>query len=73
MSLISPMFTSSSLLISARTEKLDSDCNHRLGESKYARLEQTGSGALITPPSEEEMEERKRLMEECGLSVTIGG
>jgi pyruvate formate lyase activating enzyme len=46
---------------------------HRLGESKYARLEQTGSGAFIAPPSEEEMEELKRLMEERGLSVTIGG
>jgi pyruvate formate lyase activating enzyme len=46
---------------------------HRLGETKYARLELPGRGASFNPPSEADMAERRKLMEGFGLTVSIGG
>ena len=46
---------------------------HRLGETKYERLERPGNGTVFTPPSQEEMAEWKSLMEGFGLTVSIGG
>ncbi|MCR4393767.1 MAG: glycyl-radical enzyme activating protein [Dehalococcoidales bacterium] len=46
---------------------------HRLGETKYSRLEKEGQGISITPPTAEEMADIKKTMESFGLNVSIGG
>ena len=46
---------------------------HRLGETKYERLECVSSAAYIKPPTDEYMEKLKELVESFGLTVTIGG
>ncbi len=46
---------------------------HRLGESKYGRLEQEGKGTSITPPTTEQMVAIQKTMEALGLTVSIGG
>jgi pyruvate formate lyase activating enzyme len=46
---------------------------HRLGESKYERMEKSGGCARIEPPGEERMEALKKMFESFGLTVTIGG
>jgi pyruvate formate lyase activating enzyme len=45
---------------------------HRLGETKYARLEKPGT-LKIDPPSAGYMEEIRRLVESFGLKAVIGG
>jgi pyruvate formate lyase activating enzyme len=45
---------------------------HRLGETKYERLEKPGT-LKITPPTEAHMEELRRLVESLGLTEVIGG
>jgi pyruvate formate lyase activating enzyme len=45
---------------------------HRLGETKYERLEKSGM-ARIEPPGDEHMEELRRIVESCGLTAAIGG
>jgi pyruvate formate lyase activating enzyme len=45
---------------------------HRLGETKYERLEKPGT-LSINPPAAEFMEELRRLVESCGLESVIGG
>ncbi len=46
---------------------------HRLGETKYDRLEKTSSGMNIIPPTPEQMAAIKKSMEAFGLTVSIGG
>jgi pyruvate formate lyase activating enzyme len=46
---------------------------HRLGESKYGRLERENSGVIITPPTAEEMAAIQKTIEAFGLAVSIGG
>jgi len=46
---------------------------HRLGETKFSRLEKEGQGISITPPTAEEMPDIKKIMESFGLNVSIGG
>jgi len=46
---------------------------HRLGETKYSRLEREGSGINITPPAAEQMAALQKTMEAFGLTVSIGG
>jgi pyruvate formate lyase activating enzyme len=46
---------------------------HRLGETKYERMEKPGGGVRIKPPSDERMEALKKIFESYGLTVTIGG
>lgn len=46
---------------------------HRLGETKYDRLEKDGSRINITPPSAEQMADIQKAMEAFGLTVSIGG
>ncbi len=46
---------------------------HRLGETKYSRLEKEGQGRSIALPTKEQMAEIKRAMEVFGLTVHIGG
>ena len=46
---------------------------HRLGETKYERLECVSNAAYIKPPTDEYMEKLKELVESFGLTVTIGG
>ncbi|MFP4640900.1 MAG: glycyl-radical enzyme activating protein [Dehalococcoidia bacterium] len=45
---------------------------HRLGETKYPRLEKD-YGASIDPPGDEEAEKLKGIFESFGLTVYIGG
>jgi pyruvate formate lyase activating enzyme len=45
---------------------------HRLGETKYARMEKPKS-ISVQPPSDERMEEIKRVFESFGLMVNLGG
>jgi pyruvate formate lyase activating enzyme len=45
---------------------------HRLGETKYERLEKPGT-LKITPPTEAHMEDLRRLVESLGLTAVIGG
>ncbi len=45
---------------------------HRLGETKYERLEKPGM-PRIEPPTEERMEELRQLVASFGLTVAIGG
>ena len=46
---------------------------HRLGETKYERLEQIGNLVHIQPPTEEYMLELKQVFESFGLTSEIGG
>jgi pyruvate formate lyase activating enzyme len=46
---------------------------HRLGETKYERMEINEGCVHIEPPSEERMEELKKMFESFGLTVAIGG
>jgi pyruvate formate lyase activating enzyme len=46
---------------------------HRLGESKYSRLEREGKATNITPPTTEQMAAIQRTIEARGLTVSIGG
>jgi pyruvate formate lyase activating enzyme len=45
---------------------------HRLGETKYERMEITGI-PIITPPTKEHMEELRGIFSARGLTVIIGG
>ena len=46
---------------------------HRLGETKYERMEINEGCVHIEPPSDERMEELKKMFESFGLTVAIGG
>ena len=46
---------------------------HRLGETKYERLEKPGKSVSIEPPSEERMLGLKEIVESVGLTAYIGG
>ena len=46
---------------------------HRLGETKYERLEKPGKSVSIEPPSEERMSGLKKIVESFGLTTYIGG
>jgi pyruvate formate lyase activating enzyme len=46
---------------------------HRLGETKYERLEKPGKSVSIEPPSEERMLGLKKIVESVGLTAYIGG
>jgi pyruvate formate lyase activating enzyme len=46
---------------------------HRLGETKYDRLERDQSGVCITPPNEGQMADIQKTIEAFGLTVFIGG
>lgn len=46
---------------------------HRLGETKYERMETTGETTSIQPPSPEHMLEIQKIVESFGLNVHIGG
>lgn len=46
---------------------------HRLGEVKYLRLEVTGRTFSTDTPSEEHMEQIKRIFESYGLDTQVGG
>ncbi len=46
---------------------------HRLGETKYERLECVSNSASIQPPSEEHVLKLKELVESFGLTAFIGG
>ena len=45
---------------------------HRLGETKYERLEKPGTLKII-PPTEEHMEKLRKIVESLGLTCAIGG
>ncbi len=46
---------------------------HRLGETKYERLESPDKIVSIQPPSEEHVEELRKLVESFGLTAVTGG
>lgn len=46
---------------------------HRLGETKYERLEKVNNSVSIQPPSEEHVEELKKIVESFGLTAYLGG
>ena len=46
---------------------------HRLGETKYERLEAPKRLISLEPPSDERMEKLKTLFESFGLEVHLGG
>lgn len=46
---------------------------HRLGETKYDRLEKVGNCVSIEPPKEERLLKLQKIMDSYGLSVQIGG
>jgi pyruvate formate lyase activating enzyme len=46
---------------------------HRLGETKYERMEKPDKSVSIQPPSDERMEEIKEIFESFGLTVNLGG
>jgi pyruvate formate lyase activating enzyme len=46
---------------------------HRLGETKYERLEKPEKVVRVEPPSEEHMEEIRKIFESFGLIAVIGG
>ncbi len=46
---------------------------HRLGETKYARMERPKGSISVQPPSDEYMEEIKQAFESFGLVVNLGG
>ena len=56
-----------------RDTKVNILAYHRLGETKYERLEKEDRGTSITPPSGEQMAELQKIMQAFGLTVSIGG
>ena len=46
---------------------------HRLGETKYERLERLGKSISIEPPSDEHMSELQKIVESFGLIAYVGG
>lgn len=46
---------------------------HRLGETKYERLEEPEKSVTIQPPGDEHMEGIKDIFESFGLKVNLGG
>jgi pyruvate formate lyase activating enzyme len=46
---------------------------HRLGETKYERMEKPGGCVRIEPPGDERMQELKEIFASFGLTVLIGG
>jgi pyruvate formate lyase activating enzyme len=46
---------------------------HRLGETKYERMEKPEKSISVQPPSDEYMEEIKEVFESFGLMVNLGG
>lgn len=46
---------------------------HRLGETKYQRLERPSSPVSINPPSEEDMRLHSEIFSSFGLNVQVGG
>lgn len=46
---------------------------HRLGETKYERMEQPDKSIAAQPPSDEHMEETRKVFESFGLTVHLGG
>ena len=46
---------------------------HRLGSSKYAALDMEYSFSSCLPPEKKEVEHRRKLLADLGLSVWIGG
>jgi pyruvate formate lyase activating enzyme len=46
---------------------------HRLGETKYARMEEPEKSISVQPPSDETMEGTKEIFESFGLKVKLGG
>jgi pyruvate formate lyase activating enzyme len=46
---------------------------HRLGETKYERMEEPGKSISVQPPSEERMGEIGEVFESFGLTVHLGG
>ena len=46
---------------------------HRLGETKYERMEEPEKSISVQPPSDEYMEKLKDIFETFGLTVNIGG
>ena len=46
---------------------------HRLGETKYERMEEPDKSVSVQPPSDERMEEIKEIFESFGLTVNLGG
>lgn len=46
---------------------------HRMGETKYERLERPGRAVAVDPPGEEHMAELHTLVESFGLTAVVGG
>jgi pyruvate formate lyase activating enzyme len=46
---------------------------HRLGETKYERMEKPGGCVRIEPPGDDRMEELGKIFRSFGLAVIIGG
>ncbi len=46
---------------------------HKLGETKYERLEKAGQSFTTQPPTDGRMAELRHLVESFGLSATLGG
>jgi hypothetical protein len=46
---------------------------HRLGETKYERLEKPSATFSAEPPSEARMAELQQMFASCGLTAVIGG
>lgn len=46
---------------------------HRLGETKYERLERPGRAVAVDPPSDEHMAELLKVVESYGLAGVVGG
>lgn len=46
---------------------------HKLGNTKYERLEETEKAICVEPPDEEHMEEIRRVFASFGLNAVIGG
>jgi pyruvate formate lyase activating enzyme len=46
---------------------------HRMGETKYERMEEPERSISVQPPSDERMEEIKEVFESFGLTVNLGG
>jgi pyruvate formate lyase activating enzyme len=46
---------------------------HRMGETKYERMEKPKKSISVQPPSDERMEEMKQVFESFGLTVNLGG
>ena len=46
---------------------------HRLGETKYERMEEPQKAVHLETPGDERMQELKKMFESFGLTVSIGG